>query len=129
MDQWQSNDKWEFKTDVSGSNKIFIVNTDYQAISVLGFLPNGTIWLRFYNESDKSQKWKKGEPDNEGYYTLFNLLTNDFLTAISSSELGNRLRLPARKENADAKECIGGSNGLDAKVWIFYEFISLRMNL
>ena len=129
MDQWQSNDKWEFKTDDTNNNKIFIVNTDYQAISVLGPLSNGTIWLKFIDEGDDSQKWEKGEPDKEGYYTLLNLLTFDFLTAISSSELAYRDRLSARKEDADAKECIGGSNGLDAKVWIFYEFISLRMNL
>ena len=120
MDQWQSNDNWEFKTDDTNSNKIFIVNTDYgPRISVLGTFLNGTIWLRFFDESDNSQKWKKGEPDKEGYYTLINMSTYYFLTAISSSELGDRDRLSARKEDADAKECISGSNGLDAKVWIF----------
>ena len=120
MDQWQSNDNWEFKTDDTNSNKIFIVNTDYgPRISVLGTFLNGTIWLRFLNESDNSQKWKKGEPDKEGYYTLINKSTYYFLTAISSSELADRDRLSPRKEDADAKECISGSNGLDAKVWIF----------
>ena len=118
MDQWQSNDKWEFKIDDRESWKIFIVNTDYEAISVLGNLPNGTIWLKSFDEGDSSQKWTKGEPDKEGYYTLTSQSTWDLLTAISSSELAKRIKLPARKENADAKECIGGSNGLEAKCYV-----------
>ena len=111
MGVWQSNQDWIFKTaDDSDSTLIYVVNTnenwkigEENIESVLGGFPDlrDAIETRPLDEGDSGQKWKKGEPDKEGYYTLQRMSSYYYLTAISSSELKQRSNCISIKCNTE----------------------------
>ena len=54
---------------------------------VLGTTVDDKVILELKDEDKNEQLWKKGVPNNEGYFTLQNA-SGKFMTAISPSSLG-----------------------------------------
>ena len=80
---WKSDDSWIFKT--KGDDMIYIENTS--KAKVLQVTSDGQVMLKVIEEGKAEQLWKKGEPDDEGYFTLQNSGEPKFLTAISGRSL------------------------------------------
>ena len=86
---WKSDDEWEFKPQTNGL--IYIENTS--KTKVLGSTSDGKVIEEVFVEGKVEQRWKKGMPDDEGYFTLESHsevpkgLPPKVLTAISESGL------------------------------------------
>ena len=80
---WKSVDLWIFKTYYD--DIIYIENTS--KTKVLGATSDGKVIQEFLVEGKDGQKWKKGKPDAEGYFTLDKYGEPKVLTAISESGL------------------------------------------
>ena len=81
---WVSDQDWNFKPGKDGL--IYIENIEED--KVLGFskLDNKVV-LEEFEEDKAEQLWKKGEPDDEGYFTLENSKVPKILTAFSTTIL------------------------------------------
>ena len=77
-----SDEKWKFKTK---DGLISIKNV--QKTKVLGTTNDCEVILEDLEENKDEQLWKKGEPNDEGYFTLENSKAQKVMTAISSSSL------------------------------------------
>ena len=77
-----SDEKWKFKTK---DGLISIKNV--QKTKVLGTTNDCEVILEDLEENKDEQLWKKGEPNDEGYFTLENSEAQKVMTAISSSSL------------------------------------------
>ena len=80
---WQSTDEWDLITE---GTLVYIEKTS-ESNKVLGTDGNMVI-SEVKNENDKGQLWNKGNENAEGYFTLENLESSQFLTAISATSLG-----------------------------------------
>ena len=76
-----SNDSWNFKT------KEDLIQIEYYETEILGTTNEGKIILETLEEGRNGQLWKKGEPDNEGYFSLENSQVSKVMTAISTRSL------------------------------------------
>ena len=65
---WKSVDSWISKTEDDGL--IYIQNTS--KTKVLGAKSDGEVIQEVFAEGKANQLWKKGRPDDEGYFTLTN---------------------------------------------------------
>ena len=74
-DVWQSNDKWELKTDDS---TYYIMNVSENKVLCA---ENGQVSLEALGLHDERQMWEKGDTNDEGYFTLTNPDTEKVLTA------------------------------------------------
>ena len=82
---WFSFHKWKFK-DKEELHSIYIENSS--RTKVLGTEKDGKVILQIKDEEKAEQLWKKGVPDNEGYFTLENVNGNGkIMTAISDHDL------------------------------------------
>ena len=76
---WNSNDKWIFNdndgTIENTSKKRLSITADDMTIEEIPSLDN------------TKQNWKKGDVDNEGYFTLMNESSEKYLTAVSTNDL------------------------------------------
>ena len=82
---WDSIHKWKF-LDKEESHSIYIENSS--KTKVLGTEKDGKVILEIKDEEKDEQLWKKGVPDNEGYFTLENENGNGkIMTAISINDL------------------------------------------
>ena len=75
-------DSWHFTTK---DDLIHIKNIKKEKI--LGATNEGKVILEDLEEDSANQLWKKGEPDNEGYFSLENSQVPKVMTAISSQSL------------------------------------------
>ena len=78
---WTSNDEWEVME--REDTNIYIANCSNHG-KVLSTKQN-TVREKTLVEGDSGQIWKKGVPDNEGYFTLTN--SKKFLTASKTKKL------------------------------------------
>ena len=88
---WISGDKWNFKPK---GDYFFIENISNK--TVWGTGSNGEVIQENFKEDKNEQLWKKGELNDEGYFTLENIKVPKVITAINSSRLeikGNILTL------------------------------------
>ena len=84
---WKSDDLWIFKP--KDDDLIYIENTS--KAKVLGATSDGKVILEDFEEDKAQQLWKKGNPDEEGYFTLESQILYT-LTAISSNSSILKLR-------------------------------------
>ena len=78
---WKSDEEWNFKTK---DELIYIENISQKKF--LESSSDGDVILKDFEEDKAQQLWKKGEPDDKGYFTLENQSPNLFtLTANSSN--------------------------------------------
>ena len=80
---WKSFNDWKFK-DEEELHSIYIENSSKS--KVLGTTKDGKVILEIKDEEKDEQHWKKGVPDNEGYYTLENL-NGKVMTAMDKTYL------------------------------------------
>merc|ERR1739842_21799 len=80
---WMSDEKWNFRT--VRKNLIYIENIN--KTKVWGTTNKRSVTLESFGEYKYEQRWKKGEPNDEGYFTLENYEVPKFMTAISSTAL------------------------------------------
>ena len=80
---WMSEEEWNFRNQDD-----FVYIETVSKSRVLGATSNGKVTPEDFEEDKTEQLWKKGEPNNEGYFTLENCKVPKILTAISSSILG-----------------------------------------
>ena len=88
---WMSDDTWSFKTK---DDLIFIENLS--KAESLEITEDSKVILQVFKEDKVEQLWKKGEPNEEGYFTLESFKAKKFMTAISQSSLkikGNHITL------------------------------------
>ena len=76
-----SNDSWNFKT------KEDLIQIEYYETEILGTTNEGKIILETLEEGRNGHLWKKGEPDNEGFFSLENSQVSKVMTAISTRSL------------------------------------------
>ena len=79
---WNSNDMWNF---TSKEDLIRIENVN--KTKVWGSKTDSKVVLENFEEDKDEQLWKKGEPNNEGYFTLENYKVSKIVTAASSTIL------------------------------------------
>ena len=79
-----SKDAWNFGPVDSADNTVYIENTSKN--TVLSISNDGVKEVSHY-ENDATQIWRKGDPDNDGCFTLFNLNSKKVLTAVSDHGL------------------------------------------
>ena len=72
---WQSTDKWELQNDGS---TCYIKNVSEDKVL---HTENGQVNLEAFGLNDGRQMWEKGEPNDEGFFTLTNPDTEKVLTA------------------------------------------------
>ena len=77
--EWTSYDIWNFK---SKSDMIYIENVSKS--KVLGTANDKEGILEDFEEDKAEQLWKKGGPNNEGYFTLESSKLPKFMTGVSS---------------------------------------------
>ena len=75
---WKPDEQWTFVPEES-SSKGYIANTKDTTLGISG---DSVIEVTSY-QNDTTQIWKKGEPDEKGYFTLTSVKTQKVLTAIS----------------------------------------------
>ena len=80
---WNSNDQWNFgnKTDL-----IHIIENTSKS-KVLGTTSDGEVIEEDFDGNRTEQLWVKGEPNNEGYFTVTTSESKLLLSAISSESL------------------------------------------
>ena len=79
---WQSNDNWKLETI---NQSIYIENMSNH--TVLGIAKTDTVIAEDLDQYKFGEAWIKGEPDNEGFFTLTNMKSRKLLTAISAQIL------------------------------------------
>ena len=79
---WQSNDDWKLETI---DQSIYIENMSNH--TVLGIEKTDTVIAEDFDQYKFGEAWIKGEPDNEGFFTLTNMKSRKLLTAISAQIL------------------------------------------
>ena len=87
---WTSDEEWNFKTK---DELIYIENISQK--KVLEYSNDGDVLLKDFEEDKAQQLWKKGNPNEEGYFTLESqtIINQIFtLTAISSNSSILQLR-------------------------------------
>ena len=99
-----SNDAWEFKDK---DDWIYIENISKAKILVP--TNDSKVILEVKNEDKNEQLWKKGVPNNEGYFTLQNK-RGKFMTAISPSSLGIKGKFEMDTFVTKAGVCCGPCN-------------------
>ena len=78
---WQSKDLWEFESEDSEENKVLVINrSESKFLSDERYGSN----VILSDLCDLKKIWIKGSPDNEGYFTLKDVSSQKFLTAVSS---------------------------------------------
>ena len=82
---WQSGQKWKFQPVEKEGGKIYIENTSND--KVLAPPGNYRVTPEAFDEQNARQKWKKGPADGEGFFTLENISSEKFLTAVSENSL------------------------------------------
>ena len=82
---WVSDHDWNFKPGKDGLIYIESI-TDDQVLEFRQDLDN-TVVLEEFEEDKAEQLWKKGEPDDEGYFTLENSKVSKIMTAFSETIL------------------------------------------
>ena len=95
---WKSVDLWNFKTKDDGL--VYIENTS--KTKVLETTNDNQVILEDFEENKAEQLWKKGVPNDEGYFTLENSKVPKVMTAISQTSLelkGNSKKLPSSLTN------------------------------
>ena len=80
---WKSNDTWNFQNYTSLDGLIYIENIDESKF--WGATIDGKVILENFVQGKTQQLWKKGEPDDEVYFTLENFKGTKVITAISES--------------------------------------------
>ena len=78
---WKPDEQWTFVPEES-SSKGYIANTKDTALGISGTSGDSVIEVTSY-QNDPLLIWKKGEPDEKGYFTLTSVKTQKVLTAIS----------------------------------------------
>ena len=90
---WQSNDAWRFSfqgDDRRLRNVFTHFNIQKDSNEVLGALIDGKVKEQKLSSTESrglQQKWREGEGDNEGFFTLINSASNKILTAKSDNSL------------------------------------------
>ena len=82
---WQSGQKWKFKPVENEGSKIYIENISNN--KVLAPPGNYRVTVEAFDEQNARQKWKKGLADGQGFFTLENISSEKFLTAVSKNSL------------------------------------------
>ena len=80
---WQSPDEWDFITE----GTLMYIEKTSEGNKVLGTDGN-MVTPEVKKENEKGQLWNKGNENAEGYFTLENHESSQFLTAISATGLG-----------------------------------------
>ena len=80
--------KWKF---TSKGDLIRIENIDKK--QVLGITNDGQVALENIEDDKDGQLWKKGEPDQKGYFSLKNNQVPKFLTFVSSLTVEGNITL------------------------------------
>ena len=78
---WKSVDMWNFKT--KDDDLIYIENIS--KAKFLGTTIDGKVILEDFEENKAEQLWKKGVPNDEGYFTLENSKVPKVMTPVLSS--------------------------------------------
>jgi len=81
---WVSDQDWNFKPGKDGLIYIESI-TDNQVLEFRKF--DNKVVLEEFEEDKAEQLWKKGEPDDEGYFTLENSKVPKIMTAFSATIL------------------------------------------
>ena len=81
-------DTWNFKTK---DDLIYIENSS--KTKVLEATSKGNVFLMDFEEDKAEQFWKKGAPNDEGYFTLENSKVPKVMTAIASLGEGTAERI------------------------------------
>ena len=83
---WQSDDEWKLLAINDGtSTSIYIANMSNN--TVLGIEKSDTVVAENFDQYKFEEAWIKGEPDNQGFFTLTNMKSRKILTAISTQIL------------------------------------------
>jgi hypothetical protein len=83
---WQSDDEWKLLAINDGtSTSIYIANMSNN--TVLGIEKSDTVVAENFDQYKFEEAWIKGEPDNQGFFTLTNMKSRKILTAISAQIL------------------------------------------
>ncbi len=78
---WKSNDQWNFGNNPNLSH--IIENTSKS--KVLGTTSDGEVIEEEFDGNGTEQLWVKGEPNNEGYFTITTFESKLLLSAIQTS--------------------------------------------
>ena len=81
---WVSDQDWNFKPGKDGL--IYIESITDNQVLEFRKLDNNVV-LEEFEEDKAEQLWKKGEPDDEGYFTLENSKVPKIMTAFSETVL------------------------------------------
>lgn len=84
---WQSDDEWKLLTINDGtSTSIYIANlSNNTVLGIENF--DDTVVAKNFDQYKFEEAWIKGEPDNQGFFTLTNMKSRKILTAISAQIL------------------------------------------
>ena len=83
---WKSDQKWKF---TSKGDLIRIENIKKKVLGATDITYDNRYNVKLQNVEDDNdgQLWKKGKPNNKGYFTLENQKVKKFLTPVSSTSL------------------------------------------
>ena len=76
---WQSSHEWKFQSVEKKGGKIYIENTSNNTVLAA---PDFRLEEESFEKEKPGQKWRKGPPYPEGFFTLENLESKKFLTAV-----------------------------------------------
>ena len=82
---WQSDGEWNLKN--SQTNELLVYIENETEGTVLTVAENETVVLRPINQGDQGKLWKMGQPDDEGYFRLFNPNSKKLMTVVTPTEL------------------------------------------
>ena len=84
---WQSDDEWKLLTINDGtSTSVYIANlSNNTVLGIENF--DDTVVAKNFDQYKFEEAWIKGEPDNQGFFTLTNMKSRKILTAISAQIL------------------------------------------
>jgi len=84
---WQSDDEWKLLTINDGtSTSTYIANlSNNTVLGIENF--DDTVVAKNFDQYKFEEAWIKGEPDNQGFFTLTNMKSRKILTAISAQIL------------------------------------------
>ena len=83
---WQSGDQWNLKKN-SQTNESLVYIENVSKGTVLTVAEDETVVLRPIDQGDHKQLWKMGQPDNEGFFRLFNSEPKKVMTVVTPTEL------------------------------------------
>ena len=81
---WMSRDEWNFGPVDSADETVYIENTSKGTVLSIS---NEEVKEVTHYQNDAAQIWRKGDPDNEGYFTLSSSNSEKVLTAVSDHGL------------------------------------------